>query len=40
MYPVGDYGIVYQLRRRELLVLIVMVGHRRAIYERATRFLG
>jgi len=34
-YRVGDYRIVYQLRRRELLVLIVMIGHRRAIYERA-----
>jgi len=34
-YRVGDYRIVYQLRRQELLVLVVMVGHRRAIYERA-----
>jgi mRNA interferase RelE/StbE len=39
-YRVGDYRIVYQLRRRELLVLIVMIGHRRAIYERARRLLG
>jgi mRNA interferase RelE/StbE len=38
-YRVGDYRIVYQLRRRELLVLIVMIGHRRAIYERARRLL-
>jgi len=36
-YLVGDYRIVYQVRRRELLVLIVMIGHRRAIYERARR---
>ena len=39
-YRVGDYRIVYQLRRRELLVMIVMIGHRRAIYERARRLLG
>jgi len=39
-YSVGDYRIVYRLRRRELLVLIVMIGHRRAIYERARRVLG
>ena len=38
-YRVGDYRIVYRLRRRELLVLIVMIGHRRAIYERARRLL-
>ena len=36
-YRVGDYRIVFQLRRRELVVLIVMIGHRRAIYERARR---
>jgi mRNA interferase RelE/StbE len=39
-YRVGDYRIVYQIRRRELLVLIVMIGHRRAIYERARRLFG
>jgi mRNA interferase RelE/StbE len=39
-YRVGDYRIVYQVRRRELLVLIVMIGHRRGIYERARRLLG
>ena len=39
-YRVGDYRIVYELRRRKLFVLIVMIGHRRAIYERARRLLG
>jgi len=38
-YRAGDYCVVYQVRRRELLVLIVMIGHRRAIYERARRLL-
>ena len=28
----GDYRIVYQIRDRELVVLIVKVGHRREIY--------
>ena len=30
----GDFRIVYDLRDRELLVLVVKVGHRRDIYER------
>ena len=30
----GDYRIVYQIRDRELVVLIVKVGHRREIYNR------
>lgn len=38
-YRVGDYRIVYQIRGRELIVLVVMVGHRRAIYERLRRIL-
>jgi mRNA interferase RelE/StbE len=36
-YRVGDYRIVYEVRNDELVVLVVMVGHRRAIYERARR---
>lgn len=37
-YRVGDYRVVYEIRGRELVVLVLMVGHRRAIYERARRF--
>ena len=29
---VGDYRIIYQIRDRELLVLVVKIGHRREIY--------
>jgi mRNA interferase RelE/StbE len=29
---VGDYRIIYQIRDRELIVLIVRVGHRREVY--------
>jgi mRNA interferase RelE/StbE len=29
---VGDYRIVYQIQDRELVVLVVQVGHRREIY--------
>ena len=36
-YRVGDYRIVYEIRGEELFVLVVMLGHRRAIYERARR---
>ena len=36
-YRVGDYRIVYEIRDEELIVLVVMLGHRREIYERARR---
>ena len=36
-YRVGDYRIVYEIRQEEIVVLIVMVGNRRDIYERARR---
>lgn len=39
-YRVGDYRIVYEIRDEELVVLVVMLGHRRAIYERARRKRG
>jgi mRNA interferase RelE/StbE len=29
---VGEYRIVYQIRERELLLLVVKVGHRREVY--------
>ncbi|HLH30947.1 MAG TPA: type II toxin-antitoxin system RelE/ParE family toxin [Terriglobia bacterium] len=29
---VGDYHIVYQIRDKELVVLVVRVGHRREVY--------
>ncbi|MGC1870196.1 MAG: type II toxin-antitoxin system RelE/ParE family toxin [Acidobacteriaceae bacterium] len=31
-YRVGDYRVLCELRDRELLVLVVAVGHRREIY--------
>jgi mRNA interferase RelE/StbE len=31
-YRVGDYRIVCQIQDRELVVLVVAVGHRREIY--------
>ena len=36
-YRVGDYRIVYDIRKGELVVLIIAIGHRRAIYEAARR---
>ncbi|MEX1117971.1 MAG: type II toxin-antitoxin system RelE/ParE family toxin [Terrimicrobiaceae bacterium] len=32
-YRVGDYRILCQIKDRELLVLVVAVGHRRDVYE-------
>lgn len=32
-YRVGDYRVVYQIRKSKVDVLIVEVGHRRDIYE-------
>lgn len=29
---VGDYRIIYQVRRAVLLVLVIRIGHRREIY--------
>jgi mRNA interferase RelE/StbE len=36
-YGVGDYRVVYEIRDEALIVLVVMLGHRREIYERARR---
>lgn len=30
---VGDYRIIYQVRESEVVVVVVTVGHRRAVYE-------
>lgn len=31
---VGDYRIVYQINGRELVVLVLSIGHRREVYRR------
>ena len=36
---VGDYRVIYEVRDEELLVVVVMVGHRREVYERLQRLL-
>lgn len=33
-YRVGDWRIIYTLRRSELLILVLAVGHRREVYRR------
>jgi addiction module RelE/StbE family toxin len=30
---VGDYRIIYQIHKQEVLVVVVKVGHRREVYE-------
>ena len=32
-YRVGDYRILYLIRRRELIVYVIDVGHRRDVYK-------
>jgi len=31
---VGDYRIIYQIREKELIVLVVKIGHRGEVYRR------
>jgi len=31
---VGDYRVIYEIRDRDLLVLVVSLGHRRDVYRR------
>jgi mRNA interferase RelE/StbE len=33
-YRVGDYRIIAEIRRAELIIYVVDVGHRRDIYDR------
>ena len=30
---VGDYRIIYQIHKQEVLVVVIKVGHRREVYE-------
>jgi mRNA interferase RelE/StbE len=30
---VGDYRIVYQMKSKELIILVVRLGHRREVYD-------
>lgn len=32
-YRIGSYRIIYLVRRRELIVLVIDIGHRRDIYK-------
>ncbi len=34
----GDYRIIYQAREKILEILVVGIGHRRDVFERARRF--
>jgi mRNA interferase RelE/StbE len=36
-YRVGDFRIIYRIRRRELVVIVIAIGHRREVYRRAPR---
>jgi len=30
---IGDYRIIYQIRKSELLILVLKIGHRKKIYD-------
>ena len=32
-YRVGDWGTLYKIRKKELVVLVLTIGHRRDVYE-------
>ncbi|MBU4304005.1 MAG: type II toxin-antitoxin system RelE/ParE family toxin [Candidatus Omnitrophica bacterium] len=36
-YRSGDYRIIYRIQHKEILVIILTVGHRRDIYKRTVR---
>lgn len=36
-YRVGDFRIIYRIRRQELVVVVIAIGHRREVYRRAPR---
>jgi mRNA interferase RelE/StbE len=38
-YRVSSYRIIYTLRNRELIVIIVSVSHRREVYEKLRKLL-
>ena len=33
-FRVGDYRVIYQIRDKVLLVLVVKIGHRKDVYRR------
>jgi mRNA interferase RelE/StbE len=39
-YRVSDYRIIYTVKNRELVVIIVSVGHRREVYEKLRSLLN
>ena len=36
-YRSGDYRIIYRIYRKEILVIILTIGHRKDIYKRTVR---
>lgn len=33
-YRIGDYRVICELREKELIILVIALGHRREIYKR------
>ena len=36
-YRSGDYRIIYRVKHRQVLIIILAIGHRRDIYEKLSR---
>jgi mRNA interferase RelE/StbE len=39
-FRTSSYRIIYRVRKKELVVLVVAVGHRREVYEGLRKLLG
>lgn len=39
-FRTSSYRIIYKVRRKELIVLVVAVGHRREVYDSLRKLLG
>ena len=39
-FRTSSYRIIYTIRKKELVILVVAVGHRREVYEGLRKLLG
>jgi mRNA interferase RelE/StbE len=39
-FRTSDYRIIYRLKKRQLIIIIITVGHRKEIYKKLKEFLS
>ena len=39
-FRTSDYRIIYRIREKELLIIVITVGHRKEIYKKLKKVLG